>query len=56
MSVLELTYIKHTQYGITDVAVAGCLYIANGGGNFIGARISGREILFFTLDMTLIAF
>ncbi|ORY35815.1 major facilitator superfamily domain-containing protein [Naematelia encephala] len=29
------------RYHITNVAVAGCLYIANGGGNFIGTRIGG---------------
>lgn len=28
-------------YGITNVALSGCLYIANGGGNIIGARIAG---------------
>jgi len=34
---------KKTQYGINNVAVSGCLYIATGGDNFIGARIGGRE-------------
>lgn len=38
-----LTCSQRTQYGITNVAVAGCLYIANGGGNFVGARIGGRK-------------
>lgn len=33
--------------------IAGCLYLANGGGNIIGARIIGREFSLSAADVAM---
>lgn len=37
-------HLQKDKYGVHNVAVAGALYIANGGGNIIGGRLAGRRL------------
>jgi hypothetical protein len=33
---------QQSRYNIDNVAIAGCLYLASGLGNIVGARVAGR--------------
>ena len=39
---VPLTYTMAPRYGITNVAIIGCLYLPQGVGNIVGSRIGGK--------------
>lgn len=43
---IPLSTVFKERYNLTNVALAGCVYLANGAGTLAGARITGREWLY----------